>query len=130
MYIIPPNLYFYFRSKKKSTACIGSEIVNQISSASHDVRRTERLWCHETVSIAWSLGGSVDGGSEAKKVTLVSWFEDERGKQLEMDASKAAEVWSACNSCYGTKCQQFWMSDIFGIPYVAQNRILCISSKE
>ena len=119
-----------FRPKLKSSAGIGSEIINLISSASHDIRRTERLWCRETVSVAWTFGDNFDAGCEAKKATLVSWFEDEKGRQLELDASKAAEVWSACNSCYGTKCQQFWMSNIFGIPYVAQNRMLCISSKE
>ena len=80
--------------------------------------------------MAWKFGDDVGEGCEVKKATLVSWFEDEKGRQLELDASKAAEVWSACKSCYGTKCQQFWMSNIFGIHYVAQNRILCISSKE
>ena len=126
------SIVLCFRSDKESTFAIGSEVVSLISSASHDVRRTERLWCRETVSVAWTLGGdNVDGeGCEAKKATLVSWFEDEKGRQLELDASKAAEVWSACNSCYGTKCQQFWLCKIFGIPYVAQNRILCISSLE
>ena len=121
---------YYFRPKPKSTAGIGSEIVKLISSASHDILRTERVWCHETVSVKWTFGDNVGEGCEAKGATVVSWFEDEKGRQLELDASKAAEVWSACNSSYGTKCQQFWMSDIFGIHYVAQNRILCISSKE
>ena len=76
------------------------------------------------MSVTWNFEES----REAKKATLVSWFEDEKGKQLELDGARAAEVWSACNSCYGTKCPQIWLSNIFGIPHVVQNRILCISS--
>ena len=59
----------YFRPKAKSTSGIGSEIVKLISSASHDILRTERVWCHETVSVTWNFGDNVGEGCEAKRAT-------------------------------------------------------------
>ena len=73
-----------------------------------------------------SVTCSFEESREARRATLMSRFEEEKGKQLELDGARVAEVWSACNSCYGTKCLQLRLSNIFGIPHVMQNRILCI----
>ena len=60
------------------------------------------------------------------RARLVSWFEDKDGQILPLDSRRSSQLWSGCQSVFGTKCPRPWMDSVFGLRGVVQHRLLCI----